>query len=229
MQWLGANAAVMGLAGGAAFWGALLAAPLSGGVLALELAQNVNVLIPCLIAGLVAQAVRRAVGVRPLIQSDLEARGQGLVHGRSAGVLSAIAVREAMVVDHEIVHEQEPVSEIYPRLLKSRYPFLPVVNSQNLYTGLLTVDLVQDAWRSQSDHSNAPLSKLLEAKDLLYRGGVKTPTVKVSDRLSSAAGNFDTVPCVPVLSDEGRVMGLLFIHNVRLAYDREMARRALEE
>lgn len=227
LQWLGAPAALMGFAGGAALWGSLLGAPVTGAVLAFELTQNVNVLLPCLLAGGLAYAVRRGLRTQPLIQTDLAARGLGLVDGRSSGVLAAISVRDAMVADHEIVHEQEPVSEIYPRLIQSRYPFLPVVNAQGHYTGLLTVDLIQEAWRSQSGHSNSPLSKLLEAKDLLYRGGLKGPTIKVSERLSATAGLFDSAPCVPVLSDEGRVVGLLFIHNVRLAYDREMARRSL--
>jgi H+/Cl- antiporter ClcA len=220
-------AGVAGLAGAASFWGAVLGAPVAGAVVAYELTQNLHVLLPCLLAGLVACEVRARLRTPALIQNDLDARGMTLIEGRSAGVLEAVSVRDAMVTDHEIVHEQEPVSEIYPRLLKSRYPFLPVVNSQNVYIGLLTVDLVQEAWQTQTAHANSSLAKLLEAKDLLYRSGLRTPTVKANDRLSAARGVFETVPCVPVLSDDGRVLGLLFIHNVRLAYDREVARRSL--
>ena len=225
LSWLGAPTAAMGLVGGAAFWGALLGAPVSGAVLIFELTHNIYVLPPCLAAAAIAHWVRGRLRTPTLIQSDLEARGLGLLKGRSVEVLSAISVRDAMVVDHEIVHEHEPISEIYPRLLKSHYPFLPVVNSSSLYIGLLTVDLIQEAWRSQSDHSNSPLAKLLEAKDLLYRSGVKGPTIQVRERLSSTAGLFDVVPCVPVLSEEGRILGLLFVHNVRLAYDRAMLKR----
>lgn len=220
-------AAVAGLSGAAAFWGAMLGTPLSGAVLAYELTQNVNVLLPCLLAGMIAREVRRRLRTPALIDKDLEARGMTLVEGRSTSVLEAVAVRDAMVTDHEIVHEHEPVSEIYPRLLKSRYPFLPVVNSQNIYTGLLTIDMVQDAWQSQSATSNSPLNKLLEAKDLLYRAGTSSPTVKASDRLSATAGIFESIPCAPVLSDDGRVVGLLFSYSIRLAYDQEVVRRSL--
>jgi H+/Cl- antiporter ClcA len=229
--WLGEGPGLtlMALTGGAAFWSTLLGAPLAGTVVVLELTHEPGVLLPCLCAALLAQAVQRRLKSRSLAQGDLEARGLGLVGGRSTGVLSAIPVRDAIVTDYEIVHEQEPLSEIRPRLLKSRYPFFPVVNPQGLYAGLLTTDVIQEAWKMQSEHSNSPLSGLFEAKDLLYRAGLKAPTVKVSDRLSAAAGMFDSAPCVPVLNDEGRIMGLLFNHNVRLAYDREMARRSLEE
>ena len=56
---------------------------------------------------------------------------------------------------------------------------------------------------------------------------MKFPTVKLSDRLSAISGKFDESPCVAVVTDEGKVAGLLFVHHVRLAYDRELARRAL--
>jgi CBS domain-containing protein len=87
---------------------------------------------------------------------------------------------------------------------------------------------VQEGWRLQDPlTSNSPLANLLEAKDLLYRSGFKVPTVKATDKLSSTTKLFEEVPCVPVLGEEGRVIGLLFAHNVRLAYDREVARRTL--
>jgi H+/Cl- antiporter ClcA len=221
--------AVSGLAGGAAFFGAVLDAPLTGALIAFELTRDIHVLLPCLIAGTLAHYLRRRVlRTRSLIELDLAARGMALVEGRSSSVLDAVFVKEAMVSDHEIVHEQEPVSALHSRILKSRYPFLPVVTAQGVFRGLLTIDMIQEGWQSQeTPTSNSPLSNLLEAKDLLYRAGTKTPTVKVNDKLSVTSGLFDAIPCVPVLADDGRVVGLLFVHNVRLAYDREVARRSL--
>jgi CIC family chloride channel protein len=221
--------AVAGLTGGAAFWGAVFGAPLAGAVLAYELTGNLSVLVPCLLAAFGARWVRSLLGTPALVDRDLEARGVSLVDGRSASVLESVFVRDAMVTDYETVREQEPVSDIHARLLKSRYPFLPVVNGQGTYLGLLTVDMVQEGWQSQDPlASHSPLAKLLEAKDLLYRTGFRTPTVKANDRLAVTAGMFDEVPCVPVLGDDGRVQGLLFVYNVRLAYDREVARRSLQ-
>ncbi|MGK5084148.1 chloride channel protein [Bdellovibrionota bacterium FG-1] len=221
------GASIAGLAGGAAFFGVILGAPISASVLAYEMTGNLNVMVPCLIAGLLAERVRQLLKTDTLFEYDLAARGMALIQGRSASVLEAVSVRDAMVTDHEVIHEQEPVSAIYARLIRSRYPFLPVVNSKNIYVGLLTVDVIQAAWTAQSDTSNSPLAGLLEAKDLLYRSGVKPPAVRVNDRLSATQGVFDLIPCVPVLSDDHRVVGLLFVHGVRLAYEREVARRSL--
>ena len=132
------------------------------------------------------------------------------------------------MTDHELVHEHEPVSELYARLMRSPYAFLPVVNSQGVYMGLLTADMIQDAWKHQaSTGKNSPLSKLVGAKDLLYRKGMKIQSVRAGDRLSAAAEVFKDMPCVPVVTDDQRVVGLLFVYNVRLSYDREVARRSL--
>ena len=214
-----------GCAGAAAMWGATLGAPISAVVLVFEITQNQQLLLPCLIAAFTAREVRRFLKVPTLYQIQLEARGMKLLDGRSAAVLDKLTVRGAMVSDHEMVHEHEPVSELYQRVLKSPYAFLPVVNSQGIYLGLLTADIIQEAYESQ-DPSQV-LSKLVGAKDLLYRSGLKVPFVLASDRLSASAGLFRDFPCVPVVADDRRVVGLLFVHTVRLAYDREVARRSL--
>jgi CIC family chloride channel protein len=216
---------VTGFAGAAAIWGAAIGAPISASVLVFEITQNQQLLMPCLIAGLLAKETRYFFKTPPLYQLELEARGLKLIDGRSAAVLETLSVREAMVCDHEMVHEHEPVAELHARLLKSPYAFLPVVNSQGVYLGLLTADTIQEAWEAQ--HPEKIVSKLVGAKDLLYRSGLKVPCIRASDRLTASAGLFQNFPCVPVVADDGRVAGLLFVHSVRLAYDREVARRSL--
>lgn len=222
--------AIGAIAGAVALWGAMLGTPLAGALVAYEVSGEVGVLVPCLIAGLAAREIRSRLKVRALMFEDLLGRGIALIDGRSSAVLDSILVKDAMVADHETVQEQESVSEIHARLLKSRYPFLPVISQNGSYVGLLTIDMVQEAWRQQGPSSaNMPLTKLLEAKDLLYRTGFKTPSVKPNDRLSVTAGMFNEIPCVPVVGDDKKVQGLLFVYHVRLAYDREVTRQAVTE
>ena len=224
--------AIAGLAGSAAFWGAMLGAPLAAAVLIFEITSSIPAFLIAIVAAYLARFVVRFLKTPPLIDRDLEARGMALIDGRSASILDSILIRDAMMTDYETVHEHEPVSEIYSRLLKSRYPFLPVVTAQCVYKGLLTVDMVQEAWHAQEaavlkNSAKSSLVRLLEAKDLLYRSGFKAPVAKVSDRLSKTSGLFEDTPCIPVLAEDGHIAGLLFVYNVRLAYDREVARRSL--
>ena len=240
--------AAAALVGGTALWSAVFGVPLTAAVAAWELSGNVGTLVPAFAAGTLALWVRRQLRTGSLLDSELKLRGMDLLQGKSLRILESLLVRDAMVTDHETVPEQEPVSELHVRILRARYPFLPVVNGQGLFTGLLTVDMVQEAWLSGNagrpgvpapappppgEGPRVPLVNLLEAKDLLYRFGAESrragPRVKVTDRLSTATLLTSDHACIPVLSEDGRVAGLLFAHNVRLAYDREVARRSLTD
>jgi H+/Cl- antiporter ClcA len=218
-------APLLALAGGAAFWGAALDIPVASGVLVFELTGEIQAALLCLGVSLVAQKIARKLGAS-LTSRELKAKGMQIVEGRSLKVLQRLHVRDAMVIDHETIHEQEPVSELPERLLNSRYPFLPVVRADGVYTGLVTVDMVQD--RLEQTHATPQLSRLFEVKDLLYSSGAKARTVRASDPLSNTQGMFSDIPCVPVVDENGQVEGLLFVHNVRMAYEREMARRSLK-
>ncbi|MEK6706969.1 MAG: chloride channel protein [Bdellovibrionota bacterium] len=222
-------AAIAGLVGGATFLGAVLGAPIAGSVLVFELSHNVNVLVLSLISSLIAAKAVKMIFGHALIDRDLERRGMPLVNGRATTILNSISVKDAMVTDHEVAHEYQLVSELYEKIEKSRYPFFPVVSTQGVYKGLLTTDMVEEAAQTQKNDptSRSSLEKLLDAKDLLYRAGLHVPTVHINDCLSVTSGLFSDIPCITVLTDDEKVAGLLFVYNVRLAYDREVARRSL--
>jgi H+/Cl- antiporter ClcA len=215
---------ILGLAGASAMWSGVLGLPIAATVIAFELTYDVHVLLPCFLAALVAREVRTFFRTRPLIQNDLDARGLTLFQGRSMNVLESILVRDAMVTDHESVYEHEPIADLHAKLLKSKHPFLPVVNRLGHYVGLLTIDMIRDGFRTEP---NSPLSRLFEAKDLLYKTHFKMPTVKAGDKLTITGTLFDQSACIAVLADDSRVIGLLFAYNVRVAYEREVARRSL--
>jgi CIC family chloride channel protein len=214
-----------GFAGVAAIWGAVMGTPLSVCVLVFEMTGNQQLLFPCLIAAFVAREVRILFSTPALYQFELASRGMKLIEGRSAEVLESLTVKEAMVIDQEMVHEHQDVADIYQSLQKSPYAFLPVVTTQGKYLGILTADVIQEAWDTREP--DQIVSKLVGAKDLLYRSKLKVSPIQENDSLSASAGIFRDFPCVPVVSDEDRVVGLLFVHSVRLAYDREVARRSL--
>jgi CIC family chloride channel protein len=223
------SSSLAGVVLAASLCGATMGAPIASSLIIFELTHNIQILLPCFIASLLAQQVRKWMKTESLMSRDLINRGLILVHGRSLDVLNSISIRESMVTDFEIVHEQEPLVELKGRVLKSKYPFLPVVNSQGAYSGLLTIDMLQEEWEAKENSltsAQLPLASILEVKDLLYRSSYKSPVVKLGDRLSHVMELFDDAPCVPVLSEDRRVLGLLFVSNIRLVYDREIARQA---
>ncbi len=209
-----------GLIGAASFLGAVLEIPITSAVLVWEMTQSIEIFFPCLFAALIARFCRQILGSKALIRKILEAQGLCLLSGRSVSLLDQLTVRETMCTNYTVIHEHDLVSELSAKLKESSYPFLPVVNAQGKYVGLLTPDLSQTAFHEQSASA---LSDFLEVKDLLYRSGLKIPVAKINDRLSSVIEFFEEIPCIPVVNERSEVLGLLFIYNIRLAYDREMA------
>lgn len=233
-------------AGSAGLWGSVLGTPLAGGVLAYELTGNLEILAVSLLSGLVSQWIRQSLKMPTLIHSNLKDRGAALVEGRSLAILNSILVKDVIVTDCEIATEHESIYELHSRLRPDRYPFVPVVNANGGYIGLLTAEQIERAYSSYKEHEqgkgvasgNTPeatinksklsLTTLFEVKDLLYLSGLKVASVKSSDNLSVTIGLFRAIPCLPALSDDGKVEGLLFAYNVRLAYDKEVARRSMQ-
>lgn len=72
------------------------------------------------------------------------------------------------------------------------------------------------------------MGKVVEAKDLVYQKGVKTPVVPIESDLKSVIHYFDEFPCLPVVQGDQHLVGLLFVSDVRLAYDREVSRRSFD-
>lgn len=214
--------------GASALWAGVLGAPIAAGILALEMTRNWKLMVAALIAGFIADLIRRLFKQLPLVHRDLEARGLSLLDGRSAAVLSSILVRDAMVTDYEKVYEHDLVRELSEKFLNSRHPFLPVVNSNGAYVGLLTLDLIQEGISNPKG-----TDAFFEVKDLLYKSAPtkkdRVRTVRDTDSLSQTSGTFGDRSCVAVLDADGKVVGLLFSYSVRAAYDREVARRSLAD
>lgn len=224
--------AASGLIGAAGMWGSVLGAPIAVSVLIYELTQNVQIMVFCFSAAFFARLiVSRIPGFwsRGWVEVTLETRGLPLSEGRSVRVLESIRVRDAMVRDHDTVSVNDLVSELRPKVIRSRYPYLPVINSQGVYQGVLTFDRVLDAWETGAGaiSSHTSLLRLLEVKDLLYRSGVSIPTVREDQSLSEVNHLLKKYPCLVVLDAQGEVSGLLLVPNVRQAYDREVIRKQM--
>lgn len=219
-------AAVAGLIGGAALCAAALGVPFTASIIVYEMTQDLDVMVPCLIAGLVAQQASKWFKTRNWIDLELQARGLVLISGRSHLVLQSVSVRDAMVKDFEVIQEQDLVFELKDKVQKSKYSFFPVVNSQGLLTGFLTSDVIERQLDQNALASLHSLSKLLEVKDLLYKEGQKFPTVNASDTLDLVSADVSDLPCVPVVGEDGKPVGILFSYSVRHIYEREVGRKS---
>jgi H+/Cl- antiporter ClcA len=216
--------------GGATLCGTVLGVPYAAAVLACEITGDYLYFLPALALTLLGHELR--VRSRTLSLPELEAARRGLVihGGRSTRILESIAVKDAMTTEVECFRDHEPILNLIQRMESLHHPFFPVIDHQGKFIGMTTLDDVMDAHDQtggRSSETSGALGGLLEVKDLLYRAGWRSPTVLASQPLSTVQELFEETPCLPVLNDERRVVGLLFVHQVRLAYDREVGRRTL--
>jgi H+/Cl- antiporter ClcA len=224
-----ANAAMIGAVAFGSVW---LRTPISLAVLAFEFTQNGTLLLPALLAATVGRWVDQKLGRIGWVDQLLVSKGFPIVDGRALAVLKSLKVGAAMVTNFETVGERESIRSCHEKILSCHYPFLPVVDSAGLYRGLLTVDLIEAAMEAAMEESgqhsgsaaHERLEGLLEAKDLLYRSGIEVPSVQVDQSLAGVKGALIGQSCLPVVDSESKVVGLLFAHDVRQCYDREVAR-----
>jgi H+/Cl- antiporter ClcA/CBS domain-containing protein len=218
------------LLGGAVLGGTVLGTPVAAAVLVAELSGQYQFFFPALAATWLGMELRTRARTFSLPELETARRGLIIQGGRSTAVLESILVREAMTTEFECVRDNETVKSLVERVDSLRHPFFPVVDSAGKYIGMTTLDEVLDAQvqtTGRTSETSGALGSLLEVKDLLYRSGWRSPTILASQTLSSVQGLFEETPCIPVLSEERRVLGLLFVHQVRLAYDREVGRKSL--
>jgi len=218
------NAALLGAVALSSVW---MRTPISLAVLAFEITQNGSLLLPCLIAAALARWIDRRMGQTAWVDQLLKSKGFAIQEGRAVAVLQALKVRDAMVTNFETVHELDSVRVCHEKIRECHYPFLAVLDNEQKFKGLLTVDVIEKGLLSQLDQRlDDKLGSLLEARDLLFRSPVSLRTVRADTSLADLRGVFEGQSCIAVLSDDGRAVGLMFAHDVRQCYDREVARRS---
>jgi CBS domain-containing protein len=228
------NAALLGAVAFGAVW---LKTPISLAVLAYEFTQNGSLLLPSLVAASLARWIYLKVGESAWVDQLLVSKGFPIEDGRAVAVLQALKAGDAMVRNFDTVDERDSVRSCHEKIRSCHYPFLPVVDVHGRYKGLLTVDLIEEVLFSDESgasqlqledegRAREKLGGLLEAKDLLYRSGIQTPAVDSGTSLAEVAVRIRGQSCLPVVDSENRVVGLLFDHDIRQCYDREVARRS---
>lgn len=210
------------LMGGAIVLGAGMGIPLTAAILVFEWTRHPWILGLSVAGTLLARPLLHALRVKDLVEDDLVMRGLVLDKGRSRSVLEVLQVKTVMVEDGLVIAEDTSLKDVIQRIKEAPYPFVTIINRREEYVGIVAVGVVEEAAREDSN------LKLLEAKDLLVRQKIKVRPLWLDDHLGATTGIFDRSPVIPVIDRKRRPVGLLFAHHVRIAYDREIERRSIE-
>jgi CIC family chloride channel protein len=202
--------------------GALVAAatdaPLTGILIVFEMTNDYAIMMPLMIATVIAYVVARQIEPDSLYSGWLRRRGESIEHGADRDLLGSIRVGEALVREPRVISEDANVGELIAHLTHADQTDFPVVDANGLLVGLITVG---DLGRVAMDQSD--LAGILVAADIARPTEVVAPHETLLDavRRMGVRGT-GSIPVVDPAS--GRLLGLLDRSQVLGQYERAAVR-----
>jgi CIC family chloride channel protein len=178
---------------------AATAAPITGILLVFEMTNDYEIVLPLMLATVIATVVARRIEPDSLYSGWLRRRGERIQHGTDRDLLAGLRVADAFDPAPAVVGEQAPLDQLLDHLGSGAGSDLPVVDEDRRLVGVITLaDLSRLARERRPDQaplvaldvaspaeSVTPGDTLLEA---VRRMGVRgTASIPVMDR---ATGHF---------------------------------------
>lgn len=191
-------------------------APLTGIFIVFEMTNDYAIVLPLMIATVIATLVARRIEPDSLYSGWLRRRGENLVHGASQDVLADASVADAFDRNPEIVAHDATVAELLAVLGRGDQTEFPVVDDNERFVGIITV---ADLGRIALDR--AQLAATLTAVDIAQPG----QTVSPGDSLLDAVRRLGThgTDSLPVVDRNDRLLGILGRSHILGFYERSVA------
>ncbi len=214
-----ASAGAYASVGVGAFIAATYHAPLTSIFLLFEMTKDYTIIIPALFSCIIASVLAEWLFPHTLDTYALYRMGIEVHHGREREILEELRVKDAMSQDYDAVWEGMNLAQIrdyFGRL--ARHTDLFVVDREGRLVGVIPFHVLKNAMFTEGD-----LDALVVARDLV----VEAPSVKENDTLADAIKNIGKkrIDHLPVVDEEGRLVGMLSRKCVVDAYNREAMRR----
>jgi chloride channel protein, CIC family len=215
---LGLQPEAYALVGMGALVAAATHAPLTGILLVFEMTNDYGIMMPLMLATVIAYTVARQAERDSLYSGWLRRRGERIEHGQDEHVLGRLLVGEVLQPDPQVIPESAVVAELLEHLGAGTQTEFPVVDTERRLIGVITA---------------ADLARLAREPDALAHvviaHDVATPadTVGIDDTLLAAVramGRRGTAS-IPVMdTPSGRLLGIARHADIMAAYERALAR-----
>ncbi|MHB8584789.1 MAG: chloride channel protein [Thermoplasmatota archaeon] len=206
-----ADASAFAILGMAAVMAAAMRLPFTGAIFAVELTHDWNLLLPLLVACVVAHGVSAVLLRRSILTEKLARRGHHVSQEYAVDPLEMLRVAEVMTRDVLVLSADAPPSQAVDSLRDApqrdgtlrRPQGLPVVEASGHVVGLITrKDAL--AWTSAhgADAGGATVRNLISRPVVTIEAGA---TALAAANLMAERG----VGRLPVLDEEGRLVGIV--------------------
>lgn len=213
---LGLHPEAYALVGMAAVVAATTHAPITALLIVFEMTGDYAIILPLMLATVIATVVARHVEPDSLYSGWLRRRGQHLEHGADRDVLAGLRVADAYDRNPRVIGEGATAAQLGEHLDRADRAAFPVVDDGLCLVGVLTLaDLARVA------RDPAALHGVVIAADLAS----ETETVGPDDTLLDAVQRMGVrgAEMLPVVGAEGRLLGTLARADVLAAYQRAVA------
>jgi CIC family chloride channel protein len=194
-------------------------APLTGILIVFEMTNDYQIMMPLMIATVIAYLVARHLEPDSLYSGWLRRRGETIRHGADRDLLASTRVGDAFTKQPLTIPENASVSQLIEHLGQTEQTDFPVVDLDGRLVGLITVGDLGRVAKDQRD-----LVDILVAADLARPTETITPdeTLLVAVRRMGVRG----AAAIPVVDPRsGRLLGLLDRRQVLGHYESAAAGR----
>ncbi len=202
-----------------AFIAATYHAPLTSIFLLFEMTKDYTIIIPALFSCIISSVLAEWLFPYTLDTYALYKMGIEVHHGREREILEELKVKDAMSQDYDAIWEGMNLAQLRDYFGKlARHTDFFVVDKEGRLVGVIPFHVLKNAMFSEGD-----LDYIVLAKDL----AVEAPTVREDESLAEAIRKVGRrrIDHLPVVDDEGRLVGMLSRKCVVDAYNREAMRR----
>jgi CIC family chloride channel protein len=186
---------------GAVFAGATRA-PITAGIILFELTGEYSIILPLLLAIIVATGTSRLLTRDTIYTLKLRRRGVNIGTAPANAALHAVHVREVMAPPPAAIPSSALATEGARRLITSGRLVLPVTAPNGEFTGILTSRTVTDALNNDDDSSTLTVADLTEATDAVR------PESTLDGALDTVLAAADS-DGIPVVDASGELRGWL--------------------
>jgi len=210
---LAANAGAYGLVGMGAVFASAARAPITAVLIIFELTGDYRVILPLMIAVVIATTVSNAMTSETIYTLKLRRRGIN-IDAPTPSLMAQITVGEAHGDPPPPLDPDQPLSEILDRFTGERTNALPVIDADGLFLGVVSAGDVEQALANAAGDQNARM--------LVH----ETPELQADQTLEDAISRLGTTDDdgLPVLDEHGEhLVGWLTHRQLLRAYRQRIA------
>lgn len=203
------------LVGMGALVASALGAPLTGVLLVFEITNDYAIMLPLMGTVAISAVVARRLERDTLYSGWLRRRGEVLEFGASRDLLARLRVVDAFDQDPVRFMEDEALPALLERMATCDQEVYPVTDREGTCIGVVTIqDLARLARTREVDEPRVLAGDLATASEMVH----PIDSLHIALRRLGTRG----VAAIPVVREDGRLIGLLSRGHILAAYDRAL-------